>query len=425
MSFNRQSLSVRGCASILLALALFVGGCTLPQPDPGPTGQEVAPTESGALLPIPPQPPVAESDQQPSPGVVLTAEAARQQSFVIGVGLERMIDDDETLYEDALVPGIQLAIRQISESGFLGEGQQMVLIVDGAALPADPNAPEIQEEAALNNIVASLGPMLPYADSEERALPLKMRPDTGTDVFGMDQYVDNWTYQPDLVSSELTLQTILMARDYLNLNNIALISADVTGADHELFVQELQAQGIEVVAAVTLQEGISATDLLLQVGEVNPNAVVLNTSVIVAADILRAAQDFEFPTPTYFIGGAGVIGPEVLALAGDAAHGLIGGIDWFLVRPFAANESFAEAFRTNYGVDPDTTGAKGYTAVWLLAEAIRTVDIADSATVRTALENLGALETPLGHFTVDAATPFGSVALLYVNENGEIVIIDE
>ncbi|MBX2998938.1 MAG: ABC transporter substrate-binding protein [Caldilineaceae bacterium] len=424
MFFYRRSLSMRGCALILLTLVLFVGGCTLPQPDPGPTGQEVAPTESGSLIPIPPQPPVAPSDQQPSPGIVLTTEAARQQAFVIGVGLERMLDDDETLYEDALVPGIQLAIRQINELGFIGEGRQMVLIAEGAALPADPTALAIPEQAALDNIVASLGPLLPYANVEEAALPLVLRPDTGTDVFGIDQYVDNWTYQPDFVSSELTLQTILMARDYLTLNNVALISADVIGADTELFVQELQAQGMEVVAAVTLAEGLSPTDLLLQVGEVNPNAVVLNVPVAVAADILIAAQDFEFPTPTYFIGGAGVVGPALLDLAGDAAHGIFGGVDWLLVHPFAVDEGFVEAFRTAYGMDPDTTGAKGYAAIWLLAEAMRTTDIHDSAAVRVALANLTQVETPFGVFTMDAAPP-GSALLLYVNEMGEIVVVGE
>jgi hypothetical protein len=424
MSLYHQLLSVRSFALLLLTLTLIISGCAQPLPDLGPTGQEAAPLESDSVIPVPPQPPITEGDSDANPEVVLTAEAGGQRDFVIGVGLERMIDDDETLYEDALVPGIQLAISQINESGFLGEGRQMALIVDGAALPADPTAPEIPEQIAFDNIVASLGPLLPYADSEESALPLILRPDAGTDVFGSSQYVDNWVYQLDTVSNELTLQTVLLARDYFNLNTIAIISRDVAGTDREFLLEQLALQGIDVVAAVTLEEGSSATDLLLQVGEANPNAVLLNTSPGVAVDILSAAQNFEFPTPTYFIGGAGVVNPELLARIGAADQGLIGGVNWLLVPPFAPEEGFAETFQTIYGVEPNSIGAKGYAATWLLAEAVRTTDNPDSIALRDTLATLTQVETPFGLFTLDA-TPPDSTVLLYVNEDGEIVVVGE
>jgi hypothetical protein len=425
MSVYPQTLPIRSFLLIIFTLALIVSGCDQPPPDLGPAGQEVAPLEDEEIIPVPPEPPLVEGDPDPNPGVVLTAEAGAERAFVIGIGLERMIDDDETIYHDALVPGIQLAIQQINESAFLGEGRQMVLVVDGALLPADPTAPEIQNQTALDNIVASLGPVLPYANGEEMALPLKLRPDIGTDVFGTGEYVDNWVYRPEFVNEDLTLQTVMMARNYLNLNTVALISVDVTDEDLELLILELEQQGIDVVVAVSLEGGYNAADLLLQVGEFNPNAIVLNTPVAVAADFLLSAQGMTFPTGTYFIGGAGIMVPQLVALVGEASYGLIGGIDWLLTPSFAPDEGFAETFRATYGVDPDPLGAKGYAATWLLAETIRTTGDADAGSIANALATQTQVETPFGLFAVDAESLRGLFTLLQINEDGEIVVVGE
>lgn len=425
MSIYPRTLSIRGLVLILCALTLMLSGCNPTLPDLGPTGAEVEPLEDDGIAAVPPEPPLVEGAPDPNPEVVLTAEAGGDLAATVGIGLEFTVAADETIYDDALVSGVQLAIQQINESDYLGEGQQMALVVNGAVLPVDATTLDGQQQAALDTIVASLGPVLPYANSQEMALPLKLRPDTGTDVFGTSQYVDNWIYHPGVINEDLTLQTVLKARDYLNVNTVALISVDATEAALDLLTSTLEEQGIDVVTAVSLNEGYNATQLLLEVGELNPNVILLNTPVTVAADLLLAAQGMTFPTRTYFIAGAGIIGPPLVDLAGGASHGLLGGIDWMIVPPFTPDEGFAEAFQTVYGAEPHAIGAQAYAATWLLAEAIRVAGAADAGAIGVALADLSEVETPFGVITVDTEAPLGLATLLLVNEDGEIVVVGE
>lgn len=404
----------RGLLVLLITtIILVISGCSQPAGDSTP------------LIPVAPEAPVPEADEQPDPDVVLTAEAGAESDFVVGVGVVRVIDEEETIYSDSLVQGMLLAINQVNESAFLGENQRMALMIGDTAI-TDDDVMTVEEPEFLDDVVAAVGPVLRRGDSEaveDVIVPLVLRADAGTDVFGESQYVDDWAFRTGLATGELTVQTVVQARERLGIDSVAVLSDELTEEESPILVEELSLAGIDVVATGALGSDTDAADLLLQVREVNPAAVVLHLSPETAALVLQEARAADFPAEIRFIAAAGLLRPSFLELAGEASRGVVGGVSWYVVQPFGENVGFVDAFQSRFEREPDAVAAKAYTAIWLLAEAVRQSNSTDPATLRDTLENLDGVETPLGALAIEATDePLATPVMLEVDDNGEISI---
>jgi branched-chain amino acid transport system substrate-binding protein len=98
------------------------------------------------------------------------------------------------------------------------------------------------------------------------------------------------------------------------------------------------------------------------------------------------------------IGGNGL---NSAALLPNANAGLIVvGTAWSKASTDKTNTDFIAAYKTKFGVDPDQFAAQSYTAMIVLADALkRSGNATDRAAVKKALEGVSSLATPLGPFS--------------------------
>ena len=82
--------------------------------------------------------------------------------------------------------------------------------------------------------------------------------------------------------------------------------------------------------------------------------------------------------------------------AGDAAEGAIGFIGWSTTSNAPGNQAFVQKYRAKYGIEPEPWAAQSYTTLYVLANAIKTAQSADSTAIRDALAQTTDFPTILG-----------------------------
>ena len=88
--------------------------------------------------------------------------------------------------------------------------------------------------------------------------------------------------------------------------------------------------------------------------------------------------------------------------AGAAAEGAITFIGWLSTDDTPINQAFVQNYNMTYGKTPDVFAAASYTAVHILAEAIKNAQATDSISIRDALANISDLDTVFGKFSFNA-----------------------
>lgn len=117
-----------------------------------------------------------------------------------------------------------------------------------------------------------------------------------------------------------------------------------------------------------------------------------------AADIMIQARQLGLDVP--IIGGNGFNSPKLAEIA-CLVEGAISGAAWNIGNPAPENTAFVEAYRAEYGGDPDQFVAQAYTAAWLMATAIKNAGSADPAAIRDALAAITDFPSPLGTYSFD------------------------
>jgi branched-chain amino acid transport system substrate-binding protein len=421
MFYNRSYLPSSGLIFLVLITVLVLSSCTQPL---GPVGQDgIEP-----LGPVAPQAPVPEADTEIEPSLILTAEAAATGDFIVGVGIIRQVGDRETLHGDSLEQGLRLAVDQINDLDYMGDGRRMAIMFGEEAVAGEAATDPLAVQVALDNIVGAIGPILRRGESEaveDVAVPLILLPVTRAELFNDDLYVDNWIFHPGHQQLSLTIHAVLAAHQQLGVDRVGVVHPTEALVDVQVLLDTLEAEGVEIVATPSFDEGIQLPDILVRLREADPGAVVLYVPDEMVLEILALSQEMEFPAETRFILGGGIFHPELLATAGDAAVGLIGAVPWYVVESGIESEEFAETYQQTFAVDADPVAAKAYTAVWMLAEAIRSANTTDPVVLREVLTTIEQINTPFGEFIFpDPQAQLRTSVAIEVREEGEIALLE-
>ncbi|MFN2165275.1 MAG: ABC transporter substrate-binding protein, partial [Anaerolineae bacterium] len=182
-------------------------------------------------------------------------------------------------------------------------------------------------------------------------------------------------------------------------------------------------QGLEVVATETFAKG--DTDFSAQLTKIKalePQALLVSALAEEAANIMIQARQLGLDVP--IIGGNGFNSPKLAEIAGPAAEGAISGAAWNIGNPDPENQKFVEAYRAEYGSDPDQFAAQAYTAAWLMATAIKNAGSTDPAAIRDALAAIRDFPSPLGNYSFDEnRNPVHTPVVLIVQE-GQFAVLE-
>jgi branched-chain amino acid transport system substrate-binding protein len=228
---------------------------------------------------------------------------------------------------------------------------------------------------------------------------------TATDLTVMndDPDLDQFIFRDSLPESSVIPGTVAEAAQILGLQKVGVIYGnddDFTVSGYEVFSQELENNGIDVLRTETFARGdVDFSPQLTNIIGDNPDAIVVSALVAEAVPIVIQARQLGYTGP--IIGGNGFNAPALFEQAGDAAEGVIVGAAWNISNPSEMSAAFSDAYQTAYDLSADQFAAQAYTGVWLFAEAIRCADSTDAMAVRDALAGISETDTPLGVFSFD------------------------
>ncbi len=401
---------------LLSVLVTACGGAGTPAP--------VA-TDAPAMTEAPP------ATEAPAATEALTEEPAASAGNLpaeITLGAVHDLSGATALYGTSIQKGIDLAVKQMNEQHFLGEGVTVKVAYEDAA--GDPKQAIAAFEKLIANpdVVVILGPTLSSeaksADpvAQEAGMPVIASSNTATGITEIGDYI----FRTSLPESAVIPNTVTVTKDALGLNKVAVMYGNddaFTQSGYDVFKAALDAEGIEILTEETFAKG--DTDFsaqLTKIQSLNPDAIIVSALAEEAANIMIQARTLGIPESVHIIGGNGFNSPKLAEIAGPAAEGAISGSAWNVASTFPASADFVEAFNAEYGGDPDQFAAQAYTATWAAATAIKNAGSVDHAAVRDAIAQIKDMDSPLGVFSFDANRDPVHDAVVLVVQNGEFVV---
>jgi branched-chain amino acid transport system substrate-binding protein len=312
-----------------------------------------------------------------------------------------------SVYGGSQNQAVALALEEINEAEYLGEGVTLEIIVEDAPTesgeqPAINAMTKLVEE---DGVVAVLGPTLSNqafaADpvAQENGVPVMGVSNTAGGITDMGDYV----FRNSLPEASVIPGTVAQATEVLGLESVGVLYGnddDFTVSGYEVFVEALEENGVEILAEETFAKGdvdFNAQLTNLLAGE--PDAIIVSALAAEAVQIIVQARDLGYEGP--IIGGNGLNSPAVIDQSGEDAEGVIVGAAWNIASPNPFSVAFTESYTESYELAPDQFATQAYTGAWLLATAIRCADSTEGEAVRDALAAITEFESPLGSFSFD------------------------
>ena len=330
---------------------------------------------------------------------------AHAQSGVWRFGAVFILSGDGAAYGKSQREGLELARDTINAAGGI-HGMPVEIIFEDSRGDRTEAVNAVLKLINRDRVLAIIGPTL--SSEMFAAGPVADRARTtimgiSTTAVGIGE-IGDYVFRNSLPEEGVIPTTIRVSKEKLGYRTAALLYSnnnDFTKSAAETFERELRANGVELVAIETFQDG--DTDFraqLTKVLQVNPDVLVVSALYKEAALLLQQARQLGLNQPV--VGGNGFNSPELYALAGEAAEGAIVGSPWFAGRDNPLVQDFVARYKERYGREPDQFAAQAYDGLMLFAEAARRSGRPnDRQAFRDALAEIRNFEGVTGVFSFD------------------------
>ena len=332
------------------------------------------------------------------------AAVAAPLPAVIKIGAVETLTGDNAAYGVSIRKGLELAVAELNAAKYLGSSQLALVVMDDKA--------DKQEGISVFNklindekVAMIIGPTLSStafaADpvAQKAGVPVMGTSTTAIGITAMGDFI----FRDSLPQASVIPGTLAaVAAKYKPQKAAILFEAtnEYSKSEADVYKAAIAKAGIQLVASESYSKGDS--DFRTQLAKLaakKPDIYVFCSLIGEAIPVLQQAREIGITQP--IVGGNGFNSPNVVANAKEAAEGLIVGSSWFIDSVAPKSKAFVEAYRKRYGSDPDQFAAQGYTAVYLVAAAIKNSGSAERADLRAALAKLANVDTALGTFSFD------------------------
>lgn len=174
---------------------------------------------------------------------------------------------------------------------------------------------------------------------------------------------------------------------------------DTFSTDADQALQEtFKTLDIDVVAIETFMGGeTSFKDQLGRIKALEPEAIFISSSPPDKSVFLNEAAELGITVPIILR----TLTDADVAAAGKAAEGAITFVGWGSAVDTPGNQTFIENYTTEYGFAPNNYAARSYTALYVLAEAIKNAELNDADSIKNALAKISDFDTVMGKFSFD------------------------
>jgi branched-chain amino acid transport system substrate-binding protein len=326
----------------------------------------------------------------------------------IKIGLATAKSGAANFYNPQQSNGALLAVDQINAAGGIA-GAKLQLIVEDDGSVRDQGITTFRKFIEQDKVVAILGPTLSavaagaHPVAQAAGVPVIAISNTGLGIVGKCEYGPcDWIFRASLGEQSAVPETVKAATQKLGLKKVVIIYGDGKFEldDLTIFKEAFKANGVTVSKEIAYTaKDVDFAPFVTQAKGENPDAVVASSLAGPAGKILDEVAK-QMPGKRV-IGGNGL---NSAALLSNANAGLIVvGTAWSKASTDKTNTDFIAAYKTKFGADPDQFAAQSYTAMIVLADALkRSGNATDRAAVKKALEGVSSLATPLGAFSFTA-----------------------
>lgn len=336
---------------------------------------------------------------------------------------------------------IELAVSQVNAGGGIDGAPLEALIRDDRSNPAAGVA-LMRELITADHVLAVIGPTIsdvavaadPVADRLH--VPVIAVSNVISGIVGRCAYPCTWIWRDSLAESVTVPDAISFAvrTDHPRAAAIIHSTPDYLGAEDAAdAASAFRAQSVPVVASLSAPESnTNVEDMVRAALKGHPDALFIGSaSGQFVALVGHTARALGF-TGT-FIGGNTLNSSTTASLLGQAGTGAVSAAAWTRHVSFPANAAFLRAYQDAYGQQPDEFAAQAFTAVDILAAALRQakpgwaegapVDT-QRAGIQSALPST-ALMTPLGPFRFTASHDVSQITwIVAVAQNGTLTLKD-
>ncbi len=315
-----------------------------------------------------------------------------------------------SVYANFFLEGVRMAVEEINQGGGLLGGRKVRTIICDDMKDILRGERVAAKLAGNSDVIAVVGHV-----NSDIAIPASVIYEKAGIVF-----ISHGAKDPDLTlySGNFTFRNIPTQKAFghqmAEFSHARKLRKAVVfherGAEHkslaDIFKEEATNLGIEILA--TRSYFSWETDFKEVIAQVKKeytfDSILVSGTMPAAAELVKEIREMGISVP--IIGGDGLDSPDLFAIAGRAAEGVIVPTVFDPGYPDKLTRDFVRRFQEQYELTPDTWAAQGYDAIALIAHAIEESGSADPIVISTTLRFLEKWKTITGSY---AFTPRGDI----------------
>lgn len=287
--------------------------------------------------------------------------------------------------------GIQLAITEIEEQGFLGDDVTINYSEVDTANEIERATSEVNRALSDENVNAIFGPVA----SQQAAAVAPMAEEAGVPI------IFNQAGSDGVVIGDYTFRGTAPMETYYNIAAEHLAEEGLTDVvvlynatfptfaelGENRFPELAEEHGLNIVDSYAAQDNTQDfTSQAQSIASTDPDAVVM---LLIAPQSVTALRQLGEAGYDGQITATSVQASGNVAEAGSHAEGLIYPVDFSPVKESEMANEFVDAFTEEYGEAPDQYAAEGYDSMWWLARGIEASGDSSREGIQQGMQQVG------------------------------------
>lgn len=345
--------------------------------------------------------------------------ATKNAAKEIKLGVIAPMNGPVATYGQSNVDGIKLAVKQANAAGGINKMQVSLVVVDDEGKP-DSAVNAVQKLINQDQVDAIIGAVTSSCTlaagqiAQSSGVPMIAGPSTADNVSNIGEYVSRVCFK----DSDQGKAIANFAFNKLQKKNAAIlydVASDYSKGLADTFKAKYEALGGKIVAVDTYSTGDTDFNAqLTKIKDKQPDILFLPDYYTTVG--LIAQQVKQQGINSVMIGGDGWESPDLYTIGGDAVEGAYYSTHYSANTPSKETKAFVDAYKAEYGKEPDAFAALGYDATNVMLNAMKRAGSADKAAVKDKINSTVDFKGATGNITITKGNVQKTVVFVQVQD---------
>jgi branched-chain amino acid transport system substrate-binding protein len=355
------------------------------------------------------------------------AAPAAAADKVVKIGAALSMTGPAAVYGATQKAGVLAAVEEINKKGML-KGVKLEAVVEDDASVKEQGIAVFQRFINKDKVAVILGPTLSNtataADPLAQTAKVPVVAISNTAPKGITD-IGDYIWRVSMTELQVIVPGLKRIQAKVGFKTAAILYGNddaFTKAGYEVMKAALGQVGVKILG----EEAFAKPDKdyntqLTKLKGLNPDLLMVSALAENAAGIVRQARELGWNVT--IMGGNGFNAPAFIKNAGPAAEGVYAGTAWNKASDDPVNQAFISLMKSK-GVDPDQFCAQAYTAVLVVADAIKEAGMKGGRDdIKKGFAKVKNLDTPLGKFSFLENRDAGSAPFLQQVKDGRFQMV--